>query len=324
MNSYIYNLYNRIDKINNNIILDYNIEMIFHVPSCVLKLIQSNFVPIIIKNRLLLNINIYLVKFKYKKLNSEIFYFIKKNETNLISSSEIIKILKIIVILYELSLKKSEKLTIALFFDKNKKNMPKKGKIGVINVNSALCELSTSKNTYGKILIWRKEEYLKVLIHELLHSMNYDYNLINSNIDNIFKKKIALSNNYNIHEGWTEFITILLYYMIYCINSNKKFKDFEKMIEYQTLYSLKQASMIYKYSFKNEIFYENSNVFSYYIIKYCLLVNINYVFDKVDNIYVTNKNINKIIKSIVKSYEKNIVDVKKKYRTNMTLKMLYI
>ena len=73
MNSYIYNLYHKIKIINDNYDdIKYTIENINHIPDYVYDLLQSKYVPKIIKDRLLININIFLVKFKYKNLSSKI------------------------------------------------------------------------------------------------------------------------------------------------------------------------------------------------------------------------------------------------------------
>lgn len=323
MDTYINNLYQKIKKIS-KIDIKYNIDKIDKLPLYIYNLKNSEHVPKQISKNLLINTNIYSIKFKYDKLNIKITMVIKKNKKETKYLNDIEEILKRIIYLYELSEKKSKILRIVFFFNTSKKNMPKNEYLKTIHVNSALSEISEDKNEYGNILIWRYEEYLKVLIHELLHSMNYDYNLINSNINDIFKKLIDLSDNYNINEAWTEFVTTILHFIIYLVHNNKEYKYFKNMINEQKKYSLCQANIIYNHSFRNGIFYQHTSVFSYYIIKYCLLLSINNIFKKIDNIYITKKNKMKVIKIIVNCYKIGIQKVKNsKCKNNINLKMLY-
>ena len=83
------------------------------------------------------------------------------------------------------------------------KNAPKHSTLfGVGNINSAL---TTRCATQGDILIFRKEEWMKVFIHEAIHSFGLD---IDDNISQIIHDELRLlfpiKSKFNISEAYTE------------------------------------------------------------------------------------------------------------------------
>lgn len=153
-----------------------------------------------------------------------------------------------------------------------------------IHVNSG----STLRNEY--INIWRYEEWEKVLIHELIHYLDYDTD-----------KHIKLKSNYNIdnilpNEAYTDFLAIILHTM-YISTSYDQFKEYLLL---EINFSLQQAAKILFYSninkFDNNVsFKQKSAAFSYYIIKSSLFVNL----DKSINILLSNIKLNKHINKFI-------------------------
>jgi hypothetical protein len=124
---------------------------------------------------------------KYTYLNNEIHYFFKKSPSIFIIQHmiQLIILLKKIfktenqfqkIIYYETPLKKK--------FTKNKN---KNKNLGPSEVNTGYTNLSHPHKN-GCITLYRKEEILKVLIHELIHSNHIDYSIINSKFNNLLWK----------------------------------------------------------------------------------------------------------------------------------------
>jgi len=167
----------------------------------------------------------------------------------------------------------------------------KKEMIKTDNINSAVTLVTSLKN--GNIILYRKEEILKVLIHELIHSNLGDYKLIMSRHPKkyIFNNLFCINYPIEINEAYTESIATMIYIFYkniinIHIKSNPFFNDLDKMFERELKYSSYICSRIFKhYDLKsikdiikknghNEckaVFLQDSNLFSYYILKNILL-----------------------------------------------------
>lgn len=126
--------------------------------------------------------------------------------------------------------------------------------IGINEINSA----STYVNN-GNIYIWRKDELDKVLIHETLHSIHYDLDIINQNlIPELSNFQLNHCNKLNINEAYTELCAIFLYNL--CKNNTKKI-------------------------FRSNLLEDAENSF----INCAKLLKINNI-EKIDNLYLVNYN----------------------------------
>lgn len=83
--------------------------------------------------------------------------------------------------------------------------------MGIHEMNSASTNIHTD-NYDGDIYMWRKDDLEKVLIHEVLHSVHYDMDIINQTVIPELK---ALEkdgfNRLNINEAYTELCAVYLY-----------------------------------------------------------------------------------------------------------------
>ena len=222
----------------------------------------------------------YCYKFQYE--NNTIIFFCKKNirkiPKKIYDMFVIIKLLKILF-------KRNSEQKIIYFETDKKKKLPSKNKIlGPNEVNSGLTYLDFHKN--GDIILYRKEELLKVLIHELIHSNLIDKELIFSNKS----KKIndIICSNYKIllNEGFTEtFATIInIFYIHIKLNLDLKYLNimFQNEINYSNyitnkiikFYNIEKIDNIIKINNKcSEYFLQETNVISYYLFKNILLNN---------------------------------------------------
>lgn len=170
------------------------------------------------------------------------------------------------------------------------------------NVNSG------SSRTGIELMIWRREEVFKVLIHELIHYLNMDVKhddkfnqLILRNIGQI---KYPVFINETITEIQAQFFHTL--YMTIMINLNsdidKIIDNFKVLYNYELIFSWYQFSKIFEYysipTFKSDIIAENfnqsSNIFSYYILKCILTIDFGIIIFNLDHIkkYLLDKSNN--------------------------------
>jgi hypothetical protein len=176
-----------------------------------------------------------------------------------------------------------------------KLNITNKNKeiLGPNNVNSGF---NYTCLTTGSIIIYRKEDFFKVFVHESVHAYGIDMALHldftkNKNYTK-FINLFALANKFNtnmgINEALTEFWTSLLYL---CVNSYQNSKNlhnfiynFERLYKMELVHALYQISKILHYndltyntfinnSNSNSNYRENSHIFSYFIVKTLMLIN---------------------------------------------------
>lgn len=214
---------------------------------------------------------IYIINSNFVNIN---LYFYSSKKINIINNLKLLKVYKRLSIIYKYyNLNKI--INIHLSFYNKSKTFPKKFNIfQPYNINSGF----TNPNG-NDIYVFRKDEYSKVLIHELIHHINI-LNLSISNMSNY--NIIKLKNYFNFHhncyleivESITEFWATLYTIIFISIENSIELK---LILENEILFSLYQYKKIfvnYKYSNYNKYKWnENTNVFCYYIIKLILLLN---------------------------------------------------
>jgi hypothetical protein len=177
---------------------------------------------------------------------------------------------------------------ICIYLTPFKKVLPKKNKdyvLGVEHVNSGMTRYRRNeKDNY--IIVYRKEEWLKVLIHELLHAYRVDI-LARDN-----KSKLKSLMNYK--EAYTECWAIILHCLLHSYMVSETYEMFCNMfhenIEMELSFSMTQADKVLHHMYlhynalniehkpdvnismiRNLYFKEDTNVFPYYILKLVLL-----------------------------------------------------
>ena len=190
---------------------------------------------------------------------------------------------------------------IIVFYGEQKKYLPneKNKSICSDNVNSGMSTKGES------IQIWRKEEFYKVLIHELIHYFDIDFYLLDNiynKINNQFKKFIKSKNiNFNgidrINESYTEVTAIVFHTCLYCHINNLKFSE---VMAYEIIFSYFQTAKLLTHfdtfdtfdDLHNITFDQRTSAFSYYIIKCIFMENLNKFIDFWDQngIVILNNN----------------------------------
>ena len=235
------------------------------------------------------NISNLKVKINYALYNKEEFNRFKKLEKLLLHALKIVRFCN----LYRKN-ENIKSLNIFLHLTPIAKKLPTKDMdiLGPNNCNSAVTFACAHS---GELLIYRKEEWKKTLIHELFHSLCLDFSIINynklkDNIRGIFKIK----SEFLISEGYCEFwasiinccfcsysflknknnLDDFILYVEFCIYMEKIFSLFQcvKILDFMNLryeHLWKQDKI--SESYRNILYKEKTNVFSYYILKMILL-----------------------------------------------------
>ena len=185
----------------------------------------------------------------------------------------------------------SRKLDIFIYMTSLKKELPKTNAhiLDQTNVNTAF---TRSCMPTAEIVIFRKEEWFKVLIHESFHNFGLDFSDMNntechSKILGMFK----VSSDVNLFEAYTEFWAEIINacFCSFLILQNKNdvnefLSNADFFINFERTYSFFQLvktldfmgltyTDLYSSSLINSNYKEKSNVLAYYVIKTILIHN---------------------------------------------------
>jgi hypothetical protein len=183
----------------------------------------------------------------------------------------------------------AEQLTVFVYHTKLLKTFPNSQMaLNEINVNTAFTR-ACSKN--AEIVIYRKEEWFKVFIHETFHTFGLDFSEMN--LTACHQRILAIfpvQSNVNLFEAYTEYWARIIN-VSFCSFANMKDKtnsseyllNVMKLIEIEQQFALFQAVKVLNFM---EISYgdlsqhnnchkykEHTNVLSYYVITAILLNN---------------------------------------------------
>ena len=160
------------------------------------------------------------------------------------------------------------------------------------NVNTGL---TTSCPKNGEIIIFRKEEWFKVFIHETFHSFGIDFSLNLKNDNNFYEKELTrnifkVNSIVRLYEAYTEFWAEIMNALLcsffllkdknniseflsnseFFINFERTYSFFQLVkildfmgLSYQNLYS----KTIHSKNLRDHLYNENTNVLSYFVIK---------------------------------------------------------
>ena len=225
-------------------------------------------------------------------------FFTFKNETNFAIYDKYAKqVFMLIAILTHYSSSEcSKSLNIFIYLTDFKRIIPDNNYtiLGSYNVNGGF---TTTCDKNSEIVVYRKEEWFKVLIHEAFHNLGLDFSKMNTNqFHSKIKQLFPINSKFNIFESYCEFWARILNsaFCSYNVIDNKNDKDAFKtfldfFIQIERLFSLFQCNKILKFlgiSYQNlyetdngshiareNLYKEKTNVFAYYIVTAFLLDN---------------------------------------------------
>ena len=264
------------------------------------ELFESKFVPSGIKGYVEGNMKGYLhMKTYLCNVEVEVIYALfKQSEINNLRKVEkkIKKALRILrfLLFYVGTSNKVKKITINLYLTPQKKTLPK-NQIKTLNEEACNSALTYACAEEGEVLIFREEEWKKVLIHELFHSLCLDFSGISYLLlKDKFKDLFKVKSDYEISEAYAEYWATILngcFISFDILDDKEDYEQFglysEFCIQFERIFSLFQLVKVLDYmglrykdlvsdgkmakSLKNILYKEETNVLSYYIIKAVLL-----------------------------------------------------
>ena len=202
----------------------------------------------------------------------------------------------------------SKNLYISIYLTPFKRYFPPDREIiGVENVNGGFSNIGCLETT--RIIVYREEEWLKVLIHELFHNLNLDFSEMDiTRWSNMMIRKFDIKSDFAISETYCEIWARILNVILKSFHREKNsfITNFNRLIKRERIHSLRQAGLILS-RFKNPSEYrENSNVFCYYILTAALMNDyINYISwcdtnnNKIFNFKKTEKNVKSFVELLL-------------------------
>ena len=195
-----------------------------------------------------------------------------------------------IIIIFLLNYTKSVKdLHIDIFLTDFKKELPvKEALLDVLNINSGY---SYGDNNNSYIVIYRYEEWYKVLIHELFHALDLDFSSMPfPSTKEKMKNYFNINSNYNLYEtyceSWARILNVAVFSFLKNINSKKNYLlDFNENIKLETKFSLYQCNKILEKTLIEKR-KERTNVFAYYVLTAVIMLNSDSLLNGVKKIII--------------------------------------
>jgi hypothetical protein len=205
-------------------------------------------------------------------------------------SEEIIPVIHYMVCLFPNNQKNT--ITVNYYLSDEKKEFPEDSSfLGVDNVNSGYC---SNGSTECEITIYRKEEIVKVTIHELIHGLHNVPLSDTEDIIQFYQNRYNISSqNVKIDEAYTEIWANIINCFILSLEfKGNEYGTFIQILAMEQLFCQIQASRIMNHTNMNHQIIDinkHTNVLAYYIIrceifqnlsgflKYCREKNRNYI-----------------------------------------------
>jgi len=269
-------------KIKNNI--NFNIQL-YNIKN--IKIINTSFIPNNIYNYIKKYCKyMFKTNYYYNNYKISIKYYSNNNNINIIK--KIIKnIIQRCIFMFQIT-NIYKNINIKIYDTPYKKNLPCYKCNKILTENNINSGLSYDNN----IIIFRNEELLKVLIHELIHILDIDCKDENY----IHKKNILNYFNINellINESYVETWAIIINIYIVLYNKYKTNFSFDKFKKYfikELTFNLKQCNKLFHFynitNIKNSNINDKINIFSYILLKTYNLLYINIFLKK----YMDKKN----------------------------------
>jgi hypothetical protein len=279
------------------------------------------------------------ITYKFSLYKREVrVYFILENEHIEHSLDVYNKYVEVIAMwLYILNLYAStdcaNTIQIYLYLTSLEKKLPNSN-IYILDENNVNTAFTTTCPKDSEIVIFRKEEWLKVLVHETFHNFGLDYSMMNnSQMNNCILNIFDVNSQVNSYEAYTEFwaeIINALFCSFFSLKNKHDYQEFLSNAEfyinfertfsffqltktlrfmgltYKDLYSKTEQSRIKR----DNLYKEKTNVLAYYVLKTILINNFQGFLNwcKTNNFSLLNFNktprtLNDLCKFIEKNYK---------------------
>ena len=268
------------------------------IPSWLLN--ESKYIPDFIRNYIIKHLDGYMVYACTIGDREVKIYFGLLHESDFNSLGKFDKYIKKMIIWLKIAFqyapyKCSKKLKIYGFLTPFQKKLPG-NQFTTISHDHCNSAVTTSCTPHGEIIVYRKEEFLKVFIHETFHTLGLDFsNMPLTNFNKKIEQLFPIKSEFNLFEAYAEFWASTMNGLIsaYFLTDKKEEEEFylysEFCIRFEQIFSLFQMIKILDFmgltyrnlydndnisnSIRRYLFKEKTNVFAYYIIKNVLLYN---------------------------------------------------
>jgi len=221
-------------------------------------------------------------KYSDTKTQIELFYLKDKKKPD-------VELIFKIVDFFRILSKKDINLKLVIFYNNQKRFLPHNKLMTAENINGG----ASMDNHY--VYIWRKEDFYKVLIHELIHYFNLDFHKLDNDIlGEILRKIIKIDGRDVNNEAYTEIMALTINSVLYSLMLNIDFSD---IIYYENIFThLQIAKIINLFGGDNydDLFNitikQNTSVVSYIIVKGMLLNNYDTILKHFDQYFDKDEN----------------------------------
>lgn len=188
----------------------------------------------------------------------------------------------------------SQQLDVFLFLTNSDKQLPNNNNL-ILNRENVNTGYTFICMPISEIVIYRKEEWFKVFIHETMHNFGFDFSVTTSSeLHENISKLFPINSDFKLYEAYCEVwarimndclcsysilnnkndVNSFIYYSDFFIQIERVFSLYQtnKILEYngltyENLYKNDNISVVYR----NNLYKENTSVFSYYVITSILL-----------------------------------------------------
>jgi hypothetical protein len=187
-------------------------------------------------------------------------------------------------------------LIVYFYFTSLEKRLPNSN-IQILNENNVNTAFTTTCPKDAEIVVYRKEEWFKVFIHESFHNFALDFSdMNNTECTNYILNIFPVQSEVNLYESYTEFwaeIINALFCSFFSLKNKNDVENFlsnsEFFINFERTYSFFQLTKalrfmglsytdlysknIHRKALRETLYKEKTNVLSYYVIKTILMNN---------------------------------------------------
>ena len=171
----------------------------------------------------------YIINYKYKKINININYFCKRKIKNIKSFIKII-INRIVFMMNITDIYKD--VNMSIYDTPYKKELPCKC-LKKCKRNVSVHDINTGYSWSNNIVIYRKEELLKLIIHEMIHLLDIDIKYeYNNSVKYKFLKSLCIESvDVLINESYVETWAIIIHMYISLLEQNKySYKNYKNYL----------------------------------------------------------------------------------------------
>jgi hypothetical protein len=238
-------------------------------------------------------------EFAFYDRRVKLHFTLEKQPTQIILSTFQKYVDSIILWMYILNKYSSKKcvdiLTVYFYFTSHEKRLPVASfhVLDQIHVNTAF---TTTCPKVSEIVVFRKEEWFKVFIHETIHNFGLDFSdMDNTIVHQCILQIFQVKSEVNAYESYTEFWAEIMnacFCGFFAISTKTDFDDFlsytEFFIQMERTYSFFQLAKVLQFMglkyedlyaqnkqsrvSRDNLYKERSNVLAYYVMK-CILMN---------------------------------------------------